>query len=140
MNCWTRKMKTRYKSKFEARVAAYLRKNGVRFKYEYVVLPYRQLVKHAVCDSCGCKSVSRLRKYLPDFVLPGERYLESKGNLDVAQRQKFIALMVEGYDIKLIFQRNNRISRTSGTTYLEWAKQYGIEACVFPNIPKEWLI
>lgn len=132
--------KMKFKSKFEARVASWLRKNKVRFAYESVQLPYRQLIPHAVCDSCGCKSVSRLRKYLPDFVLPGERYLESKGNLDVAQRQKFIALMVEGYDVRLVFQRNNRISRTSETRYLDWARQHGIDACVFPNIPKEWLV
>ena len=131
--------KNKYKSKFEERVAKWLRAHKVKFAYEEDKVRYRQSVPNASCDSCGCKSVSRNRTYLPDFTLASGRFLEAKGRLDVQQRQKFLALLAEGYEFCLIFQRNNRIEKKSETTYMDWAKKWEIPACVFPNIPQEWL-
>lgn len=129
----------KYKSKLEVKVAKWLKQHKVRFKYESTMLPYRQRILHARCDSCKSTHVSRSRNYLPDFTLASGFILEAKGILDTAQRQKFIALKEEGYDFALVFQSNNKISKDSDTRYLEWCARYEIPACVFPKIPEEWL-
>lgn len=133
----------KYRSKFEQHIAQWLTKHKIHFTYESGRLVYYQNIPSGFCRKCGLTDVGRRRVYIPDFVLSlssgGQRFLEGKGKLDVSQRTKFLAL-TKVYDIRLIFMRNNKIYRTSETRYMDWAKQHGIRACVFPDIPRSWFV
>ena len=100
----------RYRSRFEAEVAASMRHRGISFGYETMRLDY---AIHAI--------------YTPDFVLPNGVIVEAKGAFSQADRRKMLA--VQGHhpdlDIRLLFQRaDNRI--TGGRlTYRQWADRHG---------------
>ena len=78
-------------------------------------------------------------RYLPDFELPNGILVEAKGQLDVIDRRKMVAVKVAWpeKDIRFVFQNARcRLSR-HGKTYGEWATAAG-----FPfaegSIPLEW--
>jgi hypothetical protein len=84
-------------------------------------------------------------RYTPDFILTkkdgSKMYIETKGRFTSADRVKH-RLIKDQYpdmDLRFVFSRaNQRLSKTSKTTYAQWAERYG-----FPwaekEIPKEWL-
>lgn len=81
------------------------------------------------------------RNYIPDFILPNGIYVEAKGRLTLADRQKMVWVKKSNpdLDIRFVFQRkNNYIRKGSKTTYADWAEKNG-----FPyaegTIPDEWL-
>lgn len=83
----------------------------------------------------------KIRNYIPDFILPNGIYVEVKGRLTLADRQKMVWVKNSNpdLDIRFVFQRkNNYIRKGSKTTYAEWAEKNG-----FPyaegTIPDEWL-
>lgn len=78
-------------------------------------------------------------RYQPDFRLPNGILVEAKGQLDVWDRRKMIAVKKQRpeLDIRFVFQNARcRLSR-GGKTYGEWATSAG-----FPwaegSIPIEW--
>lgn len=113
-----------YRSKFEGRVAAALDSAGAAFLYECSRLPY-------VTE----------RTYTPDFELPNGVILEAKGFFKPADRTKMIAVKKAHpeLDIRFVFQANNRLSKSSKTTYGAWADKHGFPWCIGPTIPESWL-
>lgn len=112
-----------YKSQFEQKLAAQLRKAKVKFEYESTKLPY-------ILE----------RNYIPDFILPNGVIIEAKGKFDAQSRSKMAAVKKAHpeLDIRFVFMRaSNKLSKRSKMTYGEWADKYG-----FPwadsSIPKEW--
>lgn len=117
------------RSGFEKRVATFLDKNKVKYEYETVKLPFVEPATN--------------RTYRPDFILPNGIHIECKGRFTPADRKK-IALILEQYpdlDLRLVFMRNNTLSKNSKTTYTDWCEQRSIKCCVCEdgNMPKEWL-
>lgn len=111
-----------YRSQFEARTALQLR--GAVLSYEGETIPYT--VEHA---------------YTPDFTLKNGIRLEAKGYFTPADRAKHLALKKQhpALDIRFVFQTpNNRLSRSSKTTYAQWAEKHGFKWCG-PAVPGEWL-
>jgi hypothetical protein len=113
--------KPKYRSKFEGSVATLLPKGSV---YEPETLKY---------------SLTDLG-YTPDWevTLAGETFLlEAKGKFDYIQRRKMLAVIACNplEDIRIIFMRNNRISKKSKTTYADWCKAHGIRCSVYPELP-----
>ena len=115
-----------YRSKFEVKVAADLGKRKVDFQYEKVSFDY----------------VPKIRNYTPDFYLPESKiYIETKGRLTTNDRVKHL-LIKEQYpdlDIRFVFvNANNKISRTSKTTYANWCDRHKF-LWAESLVPMEWL-
>ena len=115
-----------YRSKFEVRVAADLGKRKIDFQYEKVSFDY----------------VPKIRNYTPDFYLPESKiYKETKGRLTTNDRVKHL-LIKDQYpdlDIRFVFvNANNKISRTSKTTYANWCDRHKF-LWAESLVPMEWL-
>lgn len=73
-------------------------------------------------------------------------YIEAKGRFFSKDRtkMKYIKEQHPDLDIRFIFlDGNNKLSKTSKTTYMEWAERYGFPAhnCKRkePSLPDEWI-
>ncbi len=99
----------KYRSKFEASIAATLHAKNVAFTYETIRLEY-----------------TLEGTYVPDFILPSGVLVEAKGHLRTEDRRKLRAVKTQHphLDIRLCFQNaNEKISKkkivcgtTSGVT------------------------
>lgn len=121
-----------FRSGLERRAAEQLDTAGRHFLYEEEVIQY---VKP-----------ERYSKYTPDFVVfksdGTKMYIEMKGQFVTADRQKQLLIKQQhpDKDIRIVFQNaNNRISKTSKTTYAKWAETKGFLWADKGVIPKEWL-
>jgi predicted nuclease of restriction endonuclease-like RecB superfamily len=118
----------RFRSKYEAAVAASLKAGGVPIEYEAHAVPYT--VEHL---------------YITDFAvpLPTRRvYLEPKGYFSPADRSKLLAVKEQHpeLDLRLLFQNPSaRLSSSSKTTYAKWAERHGFKWAKGPAIPQAWL-
>jgi hypothetical protein len=115
-----------WRSGLEEQVGKQLKQRGMAYEYETLTILYR---------------VEETRKYTPDFILSNGIVVETKGRWVTADRKK-LKLIKQQYphlDIRLVFSNpNQRISKTSKTTYGKWAADHG-----FPFakqfIPEAWL-
>jgi len=113
-----------YRSGLEERLGKYLDKQAVPYLYEVEKFKY-------VTES----------KYTPDFFLKNGVVIEAKGFFKPSDRRKMLAVKEQhpDLDIRLVFQRNNTLSKNSKTTYGDWADRHGFLWCIFPAIPESWL-
>lgn len=111
---------SRYKSKFEAKVAELYKSKGIVAKYETQRLAYR----------LDCY-------YTPDWELPSGILVETKGKFDSIARRKMAAAIAQNptKDIRMMFMRNNKLSKKSNTTYGQWCDKRGIKWSVYPELP-----
>lgn len=124
----------KYRSKFEAKFADYLTKEGIKFRYEHGKIKYNVRVRGGECPSCGAKDVIKHRYYVPDFRV-GPTVFETKGRLTSAERTKFLAIVKVHPDLVLVFQRDNPIRKGSCVKYSDWCKLWGIQHCVGIPLP-----
>jgi hypothetical protein len=115
---------SRFRSKFEAAVAASLNKRGLPFDYEGQALPYQ------------IEAV-----YTPDFILPNGVIVETKGLFDSDDRRKMVAVKEHHphLDIRLCFMKADvKLSRAPRSlTYWQWAERHGFLWCE-GHIPTTW--
>ena len=115
----------RFRSDYELSVAKFLAEKGVNFEYE----------KHKISYT------PKVRSYTPDFYLPEQDiYIEAKGFFSPADRTKMLLVISQNpaYDIRMLFLRaNNKLNRSSKTTYSKWCERHDI---LWANnqIPPEW--
>jgi hypothetical protein len=118
----------RYRSKSEERVADHLNHLGVPYLYE----PRNRKVSY---------KVERTATYLPDFVLTDSGIiLEVKGYFTSADRAKYLRVKASNpdLDMRFVFDRaSNKLSKTSKTTYADWAEKHGFQWCE-KVIPPHW--
>lgn len=117
-------MEGRYRSRLEGRIAKWMEVNGFSYEYEPLRLAY-------VIEA----------NYTPDFVLPNGVMLEAKGFFRPEDRRKLLAVRKANpeADIRLVFQSpKNTLTKTSQTTYAEWAAKNGFLWCNAASIPMEW--
>jgi len=117
------------RSGLEKRLATFLDSKGQEYTYEEDKLTYIVPEKK--------------HTYLPDFKLSNGIYIEAKGKWDSASRTK-MALVIEqnpDKDIRMLFQRDNTISKTSKTRYSDWCEKRGIKYHVSSDgeLPDDWL-
>lgn len=114
-----------FRSQLEVRVKNALEKENIPYLYEVSKFDY-----------------TLTSSYTPDFFLPNGVILEVKGFFKPTDRRKMAAMKKQHpeLDIRFVFQRDNTITRTSKTTYTQWATKHGFPSCVFPNIPPSWLL
>lgn len=117
------------RSKLEERVSEKLEseKEGI-IEYESEYLYFTQ------------PSVSR--KYLPDFKLANGAFIEVKGRLTLEDRKKMLWVKQQNPEATIYFifgNGNNKITKKSKVTYIDWAETNGFEAIdVSQPIPKRW--
>ena len=117
--------KQKYRSKFEAGIAATLNKNKVAFSYESLDLKY--------ILSCS---------YCPDFILSNGIIIETKGYLSKEDRRKMLAVKEANpsLDIRFCFQNaKTKLSRGKkrSLSYGQWATKNGFLWC-HKTIPADW--
>ena len=113
-----------YRSRLEERLARWLELNDHPFEYETLKLAY-------TIDAI----------YTPDFILPNGVILEAKGWFKPEDRRKMLAVKKAHpeLDIRLVFQQSyNTLSKTSKTTYAQWAEKNGFLWASSNDIPPEW--
>jgi len=121
-----KKKTSKFRSGLEEKVANLLEGLGVSYEYESIKVPYT--IQH---------------HYHPDFILPNNVYLETKGYWPAEDRRKVAAVKKDNPDIdlRMVFQAPfNKISKKSKTTYAKWCEKREIPWCAFHNIPLDWLI
>jgi hypothetical protein len=71
--------------------------------------------------------------YTPDFTVTNNVYIETKGLWTAADRKKAVLVSQQHPEVTILYvlQRNQKISKKSKVTYLDWAAKHGIEACTF---------
>lgn len=86
----------------------------------------------------------RQSHYTPDFRIEksgGDIFIEAKGRMDAACRQKHILLKQQHPDLDLRFvfmNQNQKLYKGSDTTLAQWAEQHGF-VYAHKHIPQEWL-
>lgn len=117
------------RSMFEARVLTNLINCGVTYQYETVVIPYLE--------------PEHKRRYTPDIILSNKIIVEVKGKLDADDRKKMLLVKEQHpeYDIRFLFMRDNKLTKSSKTMYSTWAAKHGFPYAVSPDgiIPEEWV-
>ena len=119
----TRSQQT-FRSGFEERIATQLKRCGIKYTYESLVIEYK-----------------RLSTYTPDFILPNGIIIETKGRWVSEDRAKHLLIKEQhpDLDIRLLFQNAyNKIRKGSKTTYAMWCEKKGI-LYAHKQIPKSWL-
>lgn len=115
------------KGGFEPLIYEQLTKAKVKVSYEETKLPY---VTH--------------HYYVPDFEVNTRSgttfFLEVKGYFRTADQVKMRAVKTANpdLDIRLIFQKDNRLNKFSKMHYSDWATKYGFPFAI-GELPKEWL-
>jgi hypothetical protein len=117
------------RSMFEARVLSHLINKGVHYEYESKVIPYVE--------------PEHRRKYTPDIVLENKIIIEVKGKLDADDRKKMLLVKEQHpeYDIRFLFMRDNKLTKSSKTLYSTWAAKHGFPYAVSEDglIPEDWI-
>jgi predicted nuclease of restriction endonuclease-like RecB superfamily len=110
-----------YRSGLETRFQAAAHEHGWDLAYE------ANKIKYTIPES---KHV-----YTPDFTVTSNVYIETKGLWAAADRKKAVLIKEQHPDISILYvlQRNQGITKSSKTTYLDWAAKHGLEACVFKD-------
>ena len=112
--------KAAYKSGFEERFQEETKKEfGWELPYEAAHLKYTIPAKN--------------HRYTPDFKINDKCFIETKGLWTTADRKKALLIKEQFPDVKILYvlYRNNKIFRTSSTTYIDWAESKGLKACLF---------
>ena len=115
-----------HRSKLETRVEDALQSQGLSFRYEKESFVYY-----------------RKGRYTPDFTVDGEHpfHIEVKGYWFPADRSRILAVVTNNPDMRLLVALqapNNKITKTSNTTYAMWCQKHGICWSTIP-IPQEVL-
>ncbi len=113
---------TKYRSKFEIKIAKQLSKDHAA--YESYSIPYTLM-----CN------------YWPDFRLSNGIFIEVKGRFKASDRRKHIQVRKEHpeLDIRFVFYRaNEKIVKKSKTTYADWCNKNGF-LWAEKEVPMTWI-
>jgi hypothetical protein len=129
-----------YKSNYEYNQAQKLEEAGINFEYEAHSLGYYDSVTNGVCLDCNSSNLGVRRSYTPDFYFPESNlYVETKGKFDRDNRRKMIAICEESdVEIRMVFMRDNWLTRKHGLKYSTWCERYNI-AYAIVDIPLKWV-
>jgi len=132
----------RFRSRFELNISRQIVDAGAKWKYELFIFPYYSITRYKMlCENCGPVKGLLRREYLPDFFLSNGVVIEAKGRFTSADRNKLRAIVKQHpkLDLRIVFQYDAKLSKTSNTRYSEWAEKEGIPWAV-KKIPEEWFL
>lgn len=119
-------IKLGFRSGFENEIYNQIASNGIDPKYESSKIPY-------IIPASN-------HTYTPDFELPNEIIIETKGRFVASDRKKHLLIKKQhpNKDIRFVFQNSKaRINKGSKTTYADWCEKNGF-LYADKMIPKEW--
>jgi hypothetical protein len=113
-----------FRSKFEASIYGIAKAHKKKLDFE----PKDAIINYTIAY-----------RYQPDFRLPNGILIEAKGQLDVADRRKMIAVKMTrpDLDIRFVFQNPRSKLSKNGKTYGEWATAAGFQWAE-GVIPVDW--
>jgi hypothetical protein len=129
------------KSLYEDGIALQFKQAKVRVKYEPYKMEYYVKAKGGFCLDCGKNDIWVKRYYVPDWVSEDDQLIvESKGKFTSAMRTKMLAVRQSNpdKDIRMLFMRDNWLTRKKQQKYSEWAEKHGIPYAI-GEMPKEWI-
>ena len=129
------------KSNLELKVANQLEEGGIEYEYEKEKFEWIERISRGYCANCGGRDVNQDRLYTPDFFLGCGPIIEVKGRLTTRDRKLLVGVRTSNpeIDLRLVFDKNNRIRRGSATRYADWAERQGFKYCLGGQIDKSWL-
>ena len=115
-----------YRSGLEGKVSDQLKEAGVDFEYESFKIEYE---------------VHETRKYTPDFRLPNDIIVETKGRFVAADRKKHLLIKEQHpeLDIRFVFSNSKaKLNKGAKSTYADWCDKHGF---LYSDkwIPESWL-
>ena len=119
-----------FRSKLEVVVNEQLIKSGISFAYEGELNTIKYIIP------------ATRHRYLGDFLLENGIMIEAKGLFTSQDRKKHLYIKEQHpqLDIRFLFMNaNNRLSKSSKTSYWMWAEKNGFKWCD-KVIPDEWLM
>ena len=110
-----------YRSGLESRFQAACEEKGWKFPYE------QDKIKYVIPASN--------HTYTPDFTVTNNVYIETKGLWTSVDRKKAILIKQQHPEVNILYvlYRNQKLSKKSSTTYLDWAAKNGLDCCAFSN-------
>lgn len=129
------------RSGLERSIRQGLDKAKVPYEYEAKTFSFPLPENGYTCGTCASNKITKRVRYTPDFRLSESLYVEAKGRFSGSNRRRLLAFKAAypDIDLRLVFQRDNALSKSSKTRYSEWAKDNGFTYHVGPEIPKGWL-
>lgn len=126
------------RSGFERSLMERLDAKGITYGYETTTYPI-VLEQAGYCRDCGSRRVSRNSRYTPDFFFP-VWVVEAKGKFTGRDRKRVLALASSRPDMRfaMVFQRDNKLSKSSNTRYTKWCLDKGIP-CSVGWFRDEWM-
>lgn len=115
-----------YRSGLEVKVQEQLKELGISFLYEKVKIEWEDL---------------KYRKYTPDFILPNNIIVETKGLFTAEDRRKHLIVKQQhgDLDIRFVFESSKRrLSKISKTTYADWCIKNEFKYAD-KEIPEAWI-
>ncbi len=144
-------MKNRYKvrkeatkaglrSGFELRIAKQLDEAGIKYTYETQSINYFDKAVGYKCADCDSNACFKERWYTPDFFLENGIIIEVKGKFTAANRKKHKAIkeLHPELDVRMLFMRDNWLTKTHSAKYSTWCEQNDIKYAI-GKVPEEWL-
>jgi hypothetical protein len=131
--------KFKNRSGYEARIKENLDERGYGYGYETRTYNYTKVI----CPCCG--GIAQSGEYTPDFVFERGNivYLlvEGKGQFTPDDRRKLINVTREnpGINLRILFQKNDRLGKGSETRNTDWALKHGFYCAVGEVIPDAWI-
>jgi len=115
-----------YRSWLEADVAEDLKRRKIKFKYENTKVTFVE--------------PSKVRTYLADLDI-GDLIVEVKGRWTAQDRKKMMYVIEQNpeLDIRILFDKDNTISRNSKTRYSDWCDKREIKYAIGRAVPDDWL-
>jgi len=126
----TSSTRVRYRSKYEATIAADLSRREIRFMFESDKITY---LKDASTYLTDFRLVKKDGTYL---------FVEAKGLFKACDRTKHLLIKEQhpDLDIRFLFmQSKNTLSKTSKTTYAAWCDKYSFIYADGRVVPNFWL-
>ena len=134
-----------YQNRYEYDIAKNLEARNILFEYEPRKIDYLYPIRGGVCSNCLSVTVSKRVNYLPDFWLPEQKlWVEAKGLWTGAGRTKTIAILetsgvIRTENYRMLFQRDNWLTKAHKHTYIDWCKMHNIIAEVGTEVPQAWI-
>lgn len=110
-----RDIKEGYKSGLEEKIAKQIKAKGIEVEYETTFFDYIDPMVH---------------KYHPDFILPNNIIIETKGRFLAKDRRKHLLIQKQHpeQDIRFVFSNSqSKLSKNSKTTYADWCVKHGFK-------------
>ena len=116
-----------YRSGLEKTVADQIKKRGLAVKYE------------DPSSRISFTQPATDRTYTPDFVLPNNIVVETKGRFTLEDRKKHLWIQEQtDFDIRFVFSNSKaKIRKGSKTSYADWCMKHGF-LYADKQIPEDW--